>query len=262
MQIQLFEKKKAEGRKIHMVTCYDHWSAKVLAQTEVDCLLVGDSCAMVMHGFDSTVSATMPMMVMHTAAVARGAGNKFIVADMPFGSFRKTVDAGVDAAMQLMQAGAHSVKLEGVRGHEDLVSHLVGTGIPVMGHLGLTPQSVNCLGGYKVQGRTPKAAEAIFEDAKRLEQLGCFAIVLECVPSPLAKRISEELKIPTIGIGAGPDTDGQVLVLQDLLGAQHELQPKFLKTYADVENSVKNAINSYCQEVEGGIFPSVNESYE
>lgn len=262
MQIQLFDKKKSADEKIHMVTCYDHWSAKVLNETAVDCLLVGDSCAMVMHGFKSTVSATMPMMVMHTAAVARGAKQKFIVADMPFGSFRKSVEAGVEAAMQLMQAGAHAVKLEGVRGHEELVSHLVGTGIPVMGHLGLTPQSVNCLGGYKVQGRTPKAAEAIFEDAKTLESLGCFALVLECVPSPLAKRISEELKIPTIGIGAGPDTDGQVLVLQDLLGAQHEMQPKFLKTYCDLEKTVKDAVNAYCNEVTTGVFPSVKESYE
>lgn len=262
MNIHHFINKKQSRKKIHFLTCYDYWTAQILNESEIDGILVGDSCAMVMHGHESTLTATLNMMCLHTQAVAKGAKNKFIVADMPFGTYRKSVTEGIDAAIQLMQAGAHAVKLEGVRGHEDLVSHLVESGIPVMGHLGLTPQSVHGLGGYKVQGKSKTAADLIYDDALLLEKLGCFSIVFECIPTSLAQRISKELKIPSIGIGAGPDTDGQILVLQDMLGGQKNIAPKFLRRFEKLDESILSAVNIYCQATDLGSFPSIKESYE
>ncbi len=262
MSIEIFKKKKSTKEKIHMLTCYDYWSAKILNSTNLDAILVGDSTAMIMHGHQSTLTANMQMMCFHTQAVANGAKNKFIVADMPFGSFRLTKEKATECAVQLMQSGAHSVKVEGVRGNEEIIQHLVESGIPVMGHLGLTPQSVNQLGGYKVQGRTETAADLIVKDANKLAELGCFALVLECVPNSLAKKITDEISIATIGIGAGPDCDGQILVLQDMLGAQSELQPKFVRKYAELEKTISNAIDSYCSDVESKKFPSIEESYQ
>jgi len=247
-----------KNRKIVMLTAYDYWSARLLNSSEVDCLLVGDSSAMVMHGYSDTVQATTEMLAVHTRAVRLGAPDKFLIADMPFLTFGGSLDRALDCVRQLMAAGAQAVKLEGAC---DLVRPLVGAGIPVMGHLGLTPQSVHALGGYKVQGRSEEAAERLVQDALELQAAGCFALVLECIPSELGARVTRELSIPTIGIGAGPDTDGQVLVLQDMLGAQTTFQPKFVRRYADVASVVQGAVASFARDVREGAFPSAAESY-
>jgi 3-methyl-2-oxobutanoate hydroxymethyltransferase len=252
---------KQEGRKITMLTCYDASAGRILDQSEVDIALVGDSVAMVLHGFDSTIHATTEMMVLHTAAVARGVKNKLIVADLPFLSFRKGVVEALEVSAELLRAGAHAVKLEGVSGHEDVVKSLVQSGIPVMGHLGLTPQSALQLGGHKVQGRLEPEALKILADAKKLEELGCFAVVLECVPAGLAERITQSLEIPTIGIGAGLHVDGQVLVMHDMLGMQSSFKPKFLRRYDQSEATLLKAFNRYAQDVREAKFPSAEESY-
>ncbi len=256
-----FAARKAAREKISMVTCYDYTSAQVLNETDVDTLLVGDSLAMVMHGFDSTVHATVELMALHVGAVARGAPNKFIVGDMPFLAARKGLKEAMDGVQQLMQAGAHSVKIEGEKGQLELMAHIVDSGVPVMGHLGLTPQSVHGLGGHKVQGKAEAEAEALIDASLRLEDAGCFALVLECVPLPLARTITERLSIPTIGIGAGPHTDGQVLVLQDMLGMNPVFKPKFLKHYADGHGMLTGAVNRFDAEIRHGCFPTAKESY-
>ena len=263
MRIQDFKLKKAKKEKISFVTCYDYTSAKIVDASEVDCVLVGDSLAMTMYGHDNTLPATTQCMGYHTAAVAKGAKSKFIVGDLPFLSYRKSMSESMDAVQVLMQAGAHAVKLEGVVGNEDLIRHIVASGVPVMGHIGLTPQSVHGLGGFKVQGRTEAMASALMEQALLLEDSGCFSIVLECVPSALGRRISQALRIPTIGIGAGPDTDGQVLVWQDLLGMQNDLHIKFVKRYFNGFDGIKAALNAYHDEVLEVTYPdSKIHSYE
>jgi len=257
-----FSKKSASSKKLTMVTCYDTWSAKILDNTNVDAVLVGDSLAMVMHGFPNTLHATVEMMALHTAAVARGITKKIIVADMPFMSTRGSLDQTIIAAQKLMTAGAHAIKIEGADGHEKLIEHLVKSGIPVMGHLGLTPQSVFTLGGFKVQGRTDKQVEALMKDAKTLEDAGCFSLVLECVPNAVGRDVTNRLSISTIGIGAGPETSGQVLVLQDLLGLNGEFKPKFLRKFAPGESIINEAINNFCSQVSTSDFPTAQESYE
>ncbi len=244
-----------------MVTCYDFTSAQVLNGTAIDCLLVGDSLAMVMHGFDSTVHATVELMALHIAAVRRGAPDKFVIGDMPFLTARKGTSVAMDAVGQLMQAGCNSVKIEGAAGQLDLMAHIVESGVPVMGHLGLTPQSVEAFGGHKVQGRNEGQAGEILASAKRLEEAGCFAIVLECVPSELARLVSQEVTIPTIGIGAGPHTDGQVLVLQDMLGMNPNFKPKFLRHYADGHAMLTQAVNRFHADTQSHAFPDRSESY-
>ncbi len=257
-----FTKKKRKGEKITMITCYDYTSAVLTGKTGVDCILVGDSLAMTMHGFETTVSATTEMMALHIAAVARGATDKFIIGDMPFLSYRKALSDNMDAVQQIMQAGAHAVKLEGTAGNVGFIRHLVDSGVPVMGHIGLTPQFVHQLGGYRVQGRDDKAAKQLLQDAKALEEAGCFALVMECVPAPLAKKITESVGIATIGIGAGADTDGQVLVFQDLLGLNTEFRPKFVKQYLGGADLVTGAIDSYVEEVKTGVFPDAAYSFD
>ena len=259
MNIDMFQQHKKQNKKISMVTCYDYNSATIIAATDIHCILVGDSVAMVVHGFDSTIPADIPMMVLHTAAVARGAKNKFIVADMPFCSYRKGIALAVDAAEQLIKAGAHAVKLEGAHGNLEIISHLVHSGIPVMGHLGLTPQSIHVMGGFKVQGKNKSQAEILKKEAQQLQEAGCFSLVLECIPAPIAKEISHACAIPTIGIGAGPDTDGQVLVYQDLLGLNPNFTPKFLKRYLNGFEVIQSAIQNYHQEVTEQHFPRVPE---
>ncbi|MDR3607019.1 MAG: 3-methyl-2-oxobutanoate hydroxymethyltransferase [Oligoflexia bacterium] len=256
-----FNRMKKEKRKISMVTCYDFAYARVLADTEIDMLLVGDSCAMVMHGHPSTLLATPEMMATHTAAVSRGAPNKFLVTDMPFLSFRKGIAPALECVDLLMKAGAEALKIEGVRGHEETIRAIVESGVPVQGHLGLTPQSIHQMGGFKVQGRGAEQAQALLEDALTLERLGCFSVVLECVPSEIGRQISEKLTIPTIGIGAGPSTDGQVLVLQDMLGMNPDFQPKFLRHYFTGKSAVRDAVNRYHEDVLKERFPSASESY-
>lgn len=245
-----------------MVTCYDYSLARLVAGTPIHGILVGDSAAMVMHGKASTLSATVGMMRLHTEAVARGAPGKFIVADMPFLSFRKGTTAALDAASAVMTAGAHAVKLEGVDGHEDVIRHLVQSGIPVMGHLGLQPQSVNASGGFRVQGTTGHAAAEILRQASALQQLGAFAVVLECIPASLAASVSRTLKIPTIGIGAGAGCDGQILVLQDLLGMNIDFKPKFVRPFLDGARLITEALTSFDDSVRNGTFPAESESYK
>jgi 3-methyl-2-oxobutanoate hydroxymethyltransferase len=257
-----FQKMRNEGRKISMVTCYDYSSARTVAESNIDCILVGDSLAMVMHGHPTTLTATTAMMAMHTAAVARGAPAKFIVADLPFLSYRKGLKDAMDSVQELMSAGAHAVKLEGVRGHAEIVRHITDSGVPVMGHLGLTPQSINMLGGMKVQARTDAAVEILVEQARELEDFGCFSLVLECVPSEAARKVTDLLKIPTIGIGAGASVSGQVLVYHDVLGLNPGFKPKFLRTYADTFAVIQAALNAYGRDVKDGSFPSDGECYE
>jgi len=261
MNVIDFQKMKDEGRKISMVTCYDYSSARAVAESTVDCILVGDSLAMTMHGHATTLSATTAMMALHTAAVARGAPSKFIVADLPFLSYRKGLKDAMDSVQELMTAGAHAVKLEGVRGHGEIVRHIVDSGVPVMGHLGLTPQSVNLLGGMRVQARTDAAVDLLASQAGELEQAGCFSLVLECVPCEVARRVTELLMIPTIGIGAGRSVSGQVLVYQDMLGLNPGFRPKFLRTYANAFEIIQEALDTYDRDVKGGDFPSERESY-
>jgi 3-methyl-2-oxobutanoate hydroxymethyltransferase len=256
-----FIRYKLQRKAITMVTCYDSWSATLLSGTDVDCLLVGDSAAMVMHGYDSTLPADIPMISEHTSAVRRGWRESFIVSDMPFLSCRRTVEQAVDDAGELMRSGANAVKIEGIRGQEHIISHIVESGIPVMGHLGLTPQAVHKLGGYRVQGRKQEQAERIQEEARAVEACGCFALVLECVPSPLAEEIARELSIPVIGIGAGAEVDGQVLVLQDLLGLSSGDMPKFVRTFADGRSWFTQAVSSFTSGVRSDSFPSEKESY-
>lgn len=261
MNIFDFRKKKENKEKISMITCYDYTSAKILSQTSIDCILVGDSVAMTMHGFKDTIAATVDMMSFHTAAVSRGAQHKFIITDLPFLSFRKSINKTVSAAQQLMQAGAHALKIECAKGNLKLIKHLTESGIPIMGHLGLTMQYMHAMGGCKVQGKTEESAERIKEDALLLQEAGCFAIVLECIPNQLAKDTSQSLFIPTIGIGAGPDTDGQVLVFQDLLGLNTDFKAKFVKTFIDGHAHVKNGVEEYINQVKSGGFPQHEHCY-
>lgn len=261
MNILEFLESKNTLHKISMVTCYDYTFAQILNNSPIDCLLVGDSLAMTMHGHPQTIQATQEMMILHTAAVARGAPQKLIVSDMPFLSNRKGLTAVMTCAEKLMQAGAHALKIEGASGNLRLIRHLVDSGIPVMGHLGLTPQSVHMLGGFKVQGRDQKSKLKILEHAQQLQDAGCFGLVLECVPSQLAQEVTQSLEIPTIGIGAGPSTDGQVLVLQDLLGLNQNFKPKFLKTYLDGFQMISKALQTFHEEVQNKSFPSQKESY-
>lgn len=261
INIHRFKEKKIEGQKLSMLTCYDASFARILSRSNVDMLLVGDSVAMVQHGFENTLSATIEMMEAHTSAVKRGAPNKCIIADLPFMSFRKGLRDTMENSERLMKAGATAVKLEGVRGHESDIAHLVESGIPVMGHLGLTPQSLHQLGGHKIQGKTEAQAQALLEDAKRLEELGAFSVVLECVPTDIARNISKSLAIPTIGIGAGAGVDGQVLVLNDMLGMNSDFSPKFLRRFASFESSTLEAVEDYLKEIQAERFPSESESY-
>ncbi|MBM4203201.1 MAG: 3-methyl-2-oxobutanoate hydroxymethyltransferase [Gammaproteobacteria bacterium] len=256
-----FPKRKAAHSPLSMLTCYDYTYARMLNQSAVDLLLVGDSVAMIVHGFQSTIHADVNMMALHTAAVRRGAPNKFIVADMPFLSVRRGLEFAMDAVTRLMQAGANAIKIEGANGQLDLMRHIAESGVPVMGHLGLTPQSVEALGGHKVQGRTEGAAATLLNTAHDVAATGAFALVLECVPAILATRVTKELSIPVIGIGAGSGTDGQVLVLQDMLGCNSAFRPKFLRHYADHEQTVVNAAGRFHQDVSSRAYPNIAESY-
>lgn len=256
MNILDFYKKKQSGEKISMITCYDYTSARIVSNTAVDCILVGDSVAMVMHGYKHTLSANIDMMCFHTAAVHRGASNKFIIGDLPFLSYRKSLSDNMTAAEKIMRAGANAVKLEGTAGNLDFIKHLTESGIPVMGHLGLTPQALHMLGGYKIQGKSAEAADQIKMDALLLEKAGCFSVVLECIPKQLATEITASLSIPTIGVGAGPNTDGQVLVFQDLLGMNIDMKPKFVKSFFNGFDAIKESIDIFVNEIQTGEFPN------
>ena len=255
-----FRERKGSGDKLAMVTCYDATMARLVARTAIDAVLVGDSVAMVVHGYPTTIPADLDMMVAHTAAVARGIGDKLLVVDLPFLAHRRGNAAAVDAAGALLKAGAHAVKLEGATGNAEVVDHLVHSGIPVMGHVGLTPQFVNNFGGFKVQGRTEIAADAVVADAQLLESAGVFSMVIEGVPSALGARITGAVGVPTIGIGAGPDCDGQILVIYDLLGLTDRV-PRFVRRFASGGDLVAKAVDDYVAVVKDGGFPAEAESY-
>ena len=251
---------------ISMVSAYTHWEARFLAESPVDCVLVGDSLATVLDGDATTFSATPEIVARHTAAVARGLGEpaqrKLIVADFPFLAARRGLASAIDTAALLLRAGAHAVKIEGVDGHADVISHLVQSGVPVMGHLGLTPQSVHAMGGYKVQGRDAAAAAGLKRQARAAEQAGVFGLVLECVPAALATEITAELTVPVIGIGAGAGCDGQVLVMADLLGlggGAH--RPRFVREFAPAGEAVRAGLAAFHAATAERSFPTAKESY-
>jgi 3-methyl-2-oxobutanoate hydroxymethyltransferase len=257
-----FLKMKENKSKIVMVTAYDYPAAKQAEQAGVDMILVGDSLGMVVLGYDSTVPVTMGDMIHHAKAVKRGAINTFIVVDMPFMSYHLSVkDTLINAAKIIQETGAHAVKVEGGDEVIDHIKALVKAGIPVVGHLGLTPQSVAVLGGYKVQGKNATSAKKLIEDAKKCQEAGAFALVLECVPKQLAGEISNLLTIPTIGIGAGVGTDGQVLVYHDILTYGVDRVPKFVKQYTDVNDQMARALDTYVYEVRNGEFPEDKHSF-
>ena len=253
---------KAEGRRLVMLTCYDAVFARLLAE-EVDILLVGDSLNQVIAGQETTLSATLDQMIYHSAAVRRGAPGMLLFVDLPFLTYQVTVAEAIrNAGRVLQETGADGVKLEGGQVMADTVRALVDRGIPVMGHLGLTPQSVHALGGYRVQGRSPAAADRLVDDARALEEAGACATVLELLPTEVARRVTAALRIPTIGIGAGIGCDGQVLVLHDMLGLNQGFAPKFLKHYADLGASVRAAVRDYAGEVRAGRYPGPEHSFE
>jgi len=251
---------KERGERFIMLTAYDFPTASILDQAGVPAILVGDSLATNVLGYDTTLPVTMDEMLHHTRAVVRGSKNALIVGDMPFLSYQTSVEDGIrNAGRFLKEGGAHAVKLEGPM--LELTEALVERGIPVMGHLGLTPQSVHAMGGYRVQGRTDEDARRLLDDAQALDKTGIFALVLEGVPAPLARKITEAVSSPTIGIGAGPHCDGQVLVLTDLLGLNEGTYPKFAKPYADLRTEITRAVTAFRDEVASGAFPDDAHSY-
>lgn len=263
MNVHDFLRKKQQQQKITMLTCYDYPSACIVAESAIDCVLVGDSVAMTVHGHPSTLMATMEMMVMHTAAVSRGLSKQqFLISDLPFLSHRVSRADTVKNVRRLLQAGANAIKMEGADENiYSIIRYLVQSGIPVMGHLGLTPQSVHQLGGYKVQGKNPAQAEALLQQSLQLEAAGCFALVIECVPYHLTQAMTQALTIPTIGIGAGAAADGQVLVWHDLLGLHSELKPRFVKQFAQGKVIMLDAINTYVEAIKQATFPTPEHAY-
>ena len=262
MKIHDFKRNKQQQKKITMLTCYDYPSARIIADSNIDCVLVGDSVAMAVHGYETTLMATIDMMVMHTQAVARGLKQQFLIADLPFLSHRVSQADTVTNVKRLLQAGAQAIKIEGADIDTcQTIAYLVASGVPIIGHIGLTPQSIHQLGGYRVQGKEQEQAALLMQQAAALEAAGCFALVIECVPQQLAKAITASLTIPTIGIGAGVDTDGQVLVWHDLLGLQTEFQPKFLKQYAQGKEIFLAAINHYAEQVKQAEFPTAKHAF-
>lgn len=261
--VATFKKMKNEGTKISMLTAYDYSTAKLVDEAGINSILVGDSLGMVMLGYEDTLSVTMEDMIHHTAAVARGAKNALVVGDMPFMSYEVSVEQAVINAGRLMKEGrANAVKLEGGVRVAEQIKAITKAGIPVCAHIGLTPQSVNAFGGFKVQGKTAEAAQQMVEDALAVQEAGAFAVVLECVPAKLAAIISEKLDIPTIGIGAGAGCDGQVLVYQDMLALFSDFKPKFVKHFGNIGPQMTAAFKAYDEEVKAGTFPSEEHAFK
>lgn len=257
-----FHALKAAGKKIVMMTAYDYTSARLCQEAEVDIILVGDTVGMVVLGYDSTVPVTMADMIHHSRAVRRGAPDSFILTDMPFMTYQVSIVQALENAGRLIQEGkCEGIKVEGGAEIAEQVRSMVQAGIPVCGHIGLTPQSATALGGYKVQGRTAEAAEKLLQDALALEEAGAFMLVLECIPVALAELISKRLSIPTIGIGAGNSCDGQVLVFHDALGLFERFTPKFVKRYASLGAQGREGLVRYCQEVRTGVFPGAEHGF-
>ncbi|WP_346868836.1 3-methyl-2-oxobutanoate hydroxymethyltransferase [Clostridium sp. UBA5119] len=258
-----FREAKAKGEKITMLTAYDYSMAKIIDSSGINGILVGDSVGMVCLGYEDTISVTMEDMIHHTRAVARGTENALVVADMPFMSYQTSVYDAVFNAGRLMKEGrAQCVKLEGGVDMCDRIEAITKASIPVMAHIGLTPQSVNSLGGFKVQGKSEEAAKELIEAAKAIEKAGAFSVVLECVPAKLSEIISKEISIPTIGIGAGASCDGQILVYQDMLGMFNDFTPKFVKKYADLGATMTEAFKAYIEDVSKEIFPALEHGFK
>jgi 3-methyl-2-oxobutanoate hydroxymethyltransferase len=254
---------KEQGEKISMLTAYDYTMARIIDQAGIDVILIGDSASNVMAGFETTVPMTMEHMIYHASCVVRGVETALVIADLPFMSYQVTSEEALANAGRMMkEAGVHGVKLEGGKSVVNTVAKIVEAGIPVMGHLGLTPQSIYKFGTYKVRATENTEAEQLIEDAKRLEEAGCFSIVLEKIPAKLAQQVTDELSIPTIGIGAGAQCDGQVLVSHDMLGLNKEFKPRFLRRYADMHSSMTNAVQQYITDIKSGDFPNENEQYD
>lgn len=258
-----FKEAKAKGEKLTMLTAYDYSTAKLVDGAGINSILVGDSLGNVVLGYPDTISVTMEDMIHHCAAVSRGIKDTLLICDMPFMSYQASVyDAVVNAGRLMKEGRAHAVKLEGGVEMEETIRSIVNASIPVCGHIGLTPQSINAFGGFKVQGKGEAAAQKLLDDARAVERAGAFAIVLECVPAALAKRVTEEISIPTIGIGAGADCDGQVLVYQDMLGMFTDFKPKFVKHFANVGQIMTEAFKAYDAEVKAGEFPAAEHTYK
>lgn len=262
MTIPQFQELKKKGQKFRMITSYDYPFAAMVDKTPIEMILVGDSLGMTVLGYDSTVPVTMEDMLHHIKPVVKGAPNTFIVGDMPFGSYNESISQGIHNANRMMkEAGADCVKLEGGATVVELVREMVKAGIPVMGHIGLTPQTAAQLGGFKVQGKNEETARKLIQDAKLLEEAGAFSIVLECLPAVVGKMVTEQVPIPTIGIGAGPYCDAQVLVIHDVLGIFDKFTPKFVKKYAELNGQIIAALNTYAKEVQDGTFPDEEHSF-
>jgi 3-methyl-2-oxobutanoate hydroxymethyltransferase len=260
--VSVLREKKAQGLKITMVTAYDYPSARMVEEAGLDMILVGDSLGNAVLGYENTLPVTMDEMVHHTRAVCRGTRHTFVVADLPFLSYHVSVEQAIlNAGRLVKEGGAQAVKLEGGKERLEVIKRIIAAEIPVMGHLGLTPQSIHQFGGFKVQGKNKEQAEKLLADALLLEEAGVFALVLECVPAPLAAMITEKISIPTIGIGAGAGCDGQVLVWHDLLGITQDLKPRFVKNYAHLHDDITGALKQYKAEVEKGQFPAAEHSY-
>ena len=258
-----FKESKKNGEKLTMLTAYDYTTAKLLDESGVDSILVGDSLGMVVLGYDDTLSVTMEDMIHHSAAVARGAKNALVITDMPFMSYQTSVyDAVVNAGRLVKEGKAQAVKLEGGIEFCEHIKAIVKASIPVCAHIGLTPQSINAFGGFKVQGKGKEEAQRLLDEARAVEEAGAFAVVLECVPAKLAKKISESISIPTIGIGAGAGCDGQVLVYQDMLAMYSDFKPKFVKQYAQIGSVMKDAFRQFIAEVKSGAFPSEEHTFK
>jgi 3-methyl-2-oxobutanoate hydroxymethyltransferase len=261
--IQDFFKKKAEGKKITMLTAYDYPFAKIVDEAGIDSIIVGDSLGMVIQGLGNTLPVTMDEMIYHTKIVSRAVQNAMVIGDLPFMSYQSGVEEGIrNAGRFLKEAGATAVKIEGGAEVADHIRAMTRSDIPVMAHIGLTPQSIHRMGGYKVQGKTEESAKRLLEEAHIAEDAGAFSLLIEAVPTGLGKKITEELSIPTIGIGAGPHCDGQVLVLHDVLGLFDRFLPKFAKRYADLKGEALKAIKDYKEEIERGVFPSQEQSFK
>lgn len=258
-----FKEAKEKHEKLTMLTAYDYSTAKLIDEAGINSILVGDSLGMVCLGYEDTLSVTMEDMIHHTRAVSRGAKNALVVADMPFMSYQTSVyDAVVNAGRLMKEGRAQAVKLEGGKEVVEQIRAIVNASIPVVAHIGLTPQSINAFGGFKVQGKSEEAAKRLLEEARAVEEAGAFAVVLECVPAKLAEFISKKINIPTIGIGAGAGCDGQVLVYQDMLGMYSDFVPKFVKQYAKVGEVMKKAFQDYIKEVKDGTFPEEKHTFK
>jgi 3-methyl-2-oxobutanoate hydroxymethyltransferase len=258
----ILQEMKRRGEKISMLTAYDYSMAKILDGAGIDVLLVGDSASNVMAGNETTLPITLDQMIYHATSVIRGVERAFVVVDMPFGSYQGNSSEALRSAIRIMkEAGAHAIKMEGGIEIRESISRILSAGVPVMGHLGLTPQSIYKFGTYTVRAKEQAEAEKLVEDAKLLEECGCFSIVLEKIPAGLAKKVTKAVSIPTIGIGAGPDVDGQVLVMQDMLGITKEFKPRFLRRYADLDEVITGAVTRYIDDVKSGDFPNEKEKY-